>query len=72
MACLAVGVWGVIHEETSRHPSVTIIAVYFVAMTAPALLGALLLGRTGTLFSRPLSQPSSSSSPSPSPEAGEP
>lgn len=72
MACLPVGAWGVIHEELKLHPNAGLIIVYFVAMISPGVLGALLLGRTGMLFSQPPSQPSLSSPPSPSPEAGEP
>jgi hypothetical protein len=75
LVCLVAGVLGLAHEELSPHPNLQIMAFFGLLMTAPSLLGAWLLGRTGTLFSAPPSPPPSLSPSSPSPTtpgAGEP
>lgn len=48
LVCLAVGGWGVIHEELSGHPSPTVLAVYAVMMVSPGVLAAGWLAREGT------------------------
>lgn len=66
LVCLALGVWGVIHEELSPHPSVEVMGLYGVLMVAPGVLAAWLLGRTGPPSLPPPSPPSSPSLSSPS------
>lgn len=59
LVSLAVGVWGVLHEELSHSPDLTRMGFFGVLMVAPGVLAAWWLGRTGS----PSSTPPSASSP---------
>jgi hypothetical protein len=71
LVCLALGVWGVVHEELSAHPSVEVMGFCGVLMVAPGVLAAWLLGRTGSPSLPPPSPPASPLPSSPSAGGGE-
>lgn len=68
VVCLALGVWGVIHEELSGKADLGRLAFFAALMVAPAAIAAVWLAQSGTAGSSsdpPVSPPSpSSSSPS--------
>ena len=67
LVCLAVGVWGVIHEELSGHADLGRLAFFAVLMIAPGVLATLWLAQSGTAgqSSAPPVEPSPSSPSSP-------
>lgn len=68
VACLALGVWGVIHQELSGKADLGLLTFFAILMVAPAALAAVWLAQSGTAgpSSDPPVQPPSPSSPSPS------
>lgn len=62
LACLVLGVWGVIHEELATVPDLGRLGFFGVLMTAPGLLAARWLGRGESSSSQPASPPSPESS----------
>ncbi len=68
VACLALGVWGVIHEELSGKADLARLAFFAALMVAPAALAAAWLARSDTAgqSSEPPASPPPPSSPSPS------
>jgi hypothetical protein len=72
LVCLAVGVWGVVHEELSSKPDLGRLAFFSVLMVAPGVLATVWLAAQsgiGGQSSPPQVEPSPSPSPSNSPGA---
>lgn len=69
VVCLALGVWGVIHEELSGKADLGRLAFFAGLMVAPAALAAVWLAQSGTAGSSsdPAVSPPAPPSPSPSP-----
>lgn len=65
LVCLAVGVWGVIHEELSGKADLGRLAFFAVLMVVPGALATVWLAQSGTASPSPPSPPE----PSPSPPA---
>lgn len=72
LVCLAIGVWGVIHEELSGKADLTRLGFFAVLMVSPGILATLWLAMQsgiGGPSSPPPAEPSPSPSPSSSPGA---
>jgi len=69
MVCLAVGVWGVIHEELSGKADLGRLAFFAVLMIAPGILATLWLAQSGTGSPSPPS-PQEPSPPQPASNGG--
>jgi hypothetical protein len=69
MVCLAIGVWGVIHEELSGKADLGRLGFFAVLMVAPGVLAGVWLAiqQSGTAGPGPSSGSPPSPSPSPSP-----
>lgn len=66
LVCLAVGVWGVIHEEMSGKADLGRLGFFAVLMVVPGALATVWLAQSGTASALPPSpsEPSPSHSPS--------
>lgn len=65
LACLVLGIWGVVNEELSKAPDLTRMGFFGMLMISPGLFAAWWLGRTGSPSLPPSPEPSAPSPSSP-------